>query len=161
MPKPPSNNRRYQLTHLWDRHKEILRLISAGLDDNSIAMQLGVTRAVVSYTRNSELGKRELAILRVARDQGVCNIQKRVLELAEPALNVLETAMKSEDSPWAIKLRAAMDVLNREGTTSGSGTQKVQGEMIHKHLTLADIQEIKQRAKAINSTPVSVEVVND
>ena len=68
MGHPPSGHRKYQISHTWEIHNEIIRLTAVGMRQVDIAAQLGVTAAMVSYTLNSDIARARLAELRGMRD---------------------------------------------------------------------------------------------
>ena len=100
---------------------------------------------MVSYTANSELMRRELELLRGARDSDVIDVAKQIKEMAPKALKVLENILEDELAPAPTKLATAKDVLDRGGY-GASKHISFTGAM--GHFTAQDIEEIKDRAKA-------------
>lgn len=142
---PAVEPRQYQIQQLWDLHHEILRRLIIGQKSVDIARDLGVTSAVISYVKNSEVGKRQLSLMRSAADLNAVDVAVRVKELAVTAVKVMEEGM-DPDQPMALRLKAATDVLDR----AGFGAPKIlRTENVHAVLTRDDIEEIKQKARSM------------
>ena len=143
MGRPPfSTKRAYEITHLWDNTKEILRRLTLGQKGVDIAKDLGCTPATVSNARNSEVGRDYLRRLHEGAELDVIDVQGRIREIAPKALARLEELMESKaDGPLAAKI--SMDILDRAGL--GAPT-RVQSEHLHGHFTLDELNEIKKRA---------------
>lgn len=145
MGRLPSNNRKYQIQSLQERHREILRMLSLGQSAKDISQSLGITTAVVHYVKNSHLGKRELSLMQGARNGSAIDISNQIQELAPEALETLEMLMRDEEeSPDTLRAKIAMDVLDRAG--HGAVRKQVS---LHQNLSKEDIDNIKQRAKDI------------
>ncbi len=147
----PKNNRVYEIKHLQERHKEILRRLTLGESAKNIAGALGITRAVVTYTQNSEIGRAKLDDLQDGRDETVKSITSHITELQPRALEVLEGALngtikqvEGANITTTLQVKVAQDLLGRGGHVAPS---RIQGHFEHEHkLTASDIDKIKQRA---------------
>lgn len=135
--------RQYQIQQLWEVHHEVLRRLVLGQKSIEIARDLAITPAVVSYVKNSEVGRRQLSLMRAAADVSVVNITGRIKEIASEAVRVMEAAL-SEDHPMGIRLKAATDVLDRAGYAA---PKVLRTENYHAHFGAEDIEEIKKRAR--------------
>jgi hypothetical protein len=145
MGKLATVSRKYQLKELQDIHHEIKRLRILGMKSVDIAHYLGITEAVVSYTLNSELMRRELEMMRGARDSEAIDVAKQIKEMAPKALKVLEGILEDELVPAPTRLATAKDVLDRGGY--GASRQiDIRGAV--GYFTAQDIEEIKDRARA-------------
>lgn len=144
MGRIPSKDRKYNIQKLWDVHHEILRLTLLGLKSVDIATMLGVTPAMVSYTQNSTIAKRQLAVMRGARDANAVDVAKTIQELQPAAVQKLSELMESETE--AISLKAAMTLLDRGGNAP---VQRVQADHRHLSFTLDEINDIKNRARQV------------
>lgn len=145
MGKLPDVERKYQIQEMWSVHHEITRLLLIGMKEVDIARQLSVTPAMVSYTKNSAVVKRQLALLQGARDLDAVDISQRIKELLPKAVDKLEELLDNSQNE-SIQYKVAADVLDR----GGHGAVKMfQGQVAHAVLTKQDIDEIKQRAKEI------------
>lgn len=140
MARPPTGERNYQISHMWDVHHEIVRLLVMGAKSKDIAKQLNVSDAMVSYTANSAIVQRQIAVMRGARDADAVTISKKIQELAPKAVEVLDKLLDSQQEN--IQLKSAVDVLDR----AGHGAVKKEMSLVG-HLTKEDIDEIKARAK--------------
>jgi len=134
----------FTVENVWDSHQEIMRLAVTGMKQVDIAEQLGVTEAMVSYTLNSPVVKRQLSIMRAARDVDAIDVAKRIQEIAPKALEVLEELL--EEGNQAIKFRSATDILDRAGHAA---VKTVRTQNLSVHLTREDLDEVKQRAREI------------
>jgi len=145
-PLPP-NERKFELGHLYAVHKEILRRLVLGQKPKDIAEALGVTRTVVTYTQNSELGRQHMRTLEAARDAQTADVSRAILETAPESLSILQDLQRDEDTPRALRARVAFGILDRGGygptkksiiDDKRSGTGGI--------FSQKDIEALKQRA---------------
>jgi hypothetical protein len=144
MGRLPTGNRKYQITHLWEDHKEIARRLLMGEKAVDIADDMGYSPVTVSITRNSQIFKDHMAVLEAQRDADSVDVARRIQELAPVALQKLRTIMDDEDTSKALQTKIAMSLLDRAG--HGAIT-KVTGMVAHAKLTPDDLQAIKERAR--------------
>ncbi len=143
MGRHPSNEPlQYQIQQLHDLHHEILRRLVVGQKTQDIARDLNITPVTVTYVKNSEIGKRQLSVMRSAADVSAVDVAGHIKQLAAKAVGILESAL--ELGPTALGMRAAFDVLDRAGF---GAPRIVRTENVHAHLTREDIEELKHRAK--------------
>lgn len=141
---PSPNGRKYQIQHMWDLHHEICRLALLGMKHVEIAESLGVTPATVGNTLGSELVKKQLMIMRGARDASSVDISKKIQEMLPEALDVLENILRNENASSSVRTNIAQDLLDR----GGHGAPKiVETRGFMAHLSGEDIERIKQRAR--------------
>jgi hypothetical protein len=140
----PKAERTFRIGQLWDTHHEILRRLSLGEKGSVIAEDLGVSKAMVSYTKNSKLGEDRLGILRGAMDAETIDLGIRINKFAPKALELLEDVVegKFEDASIALRARYADRHLDRAGY---SPVKKM--AVASASLTREDIEGIKKRAK--------------
>lgn len=155
MGRPATGERKYNIQHLWDVHHEIVRLLVTGMKNVEIAATLGVTEAMVSYTANSPIVKRQLELLRAARDLESVDVARKIQEIALDAVEVMEKHVKSATE--SISLKAAQDILDRAGFAP---VKKISTENVHAHLTREDIDDIKKRARQYVTEADSGLVIN-
>ena len=136
--------RKYTIGQMWDIHREVMRLAVSGMKQTEIAYELGVTAAMVSYTLNSPIVKRQLDFMRAARDGEAIDVGKRISELAKQAVEVVG-GLLNESLP-NIRLAAAKDVLDRAGYAP---IKRIQAEVSTTHFTSDEIASIKKRAREI------------
>lgn len=144
MGRLPTGNRKYAIQALWDVHHEITRLALLGLKHVDIANTLGITPTMVSYTLNSPIVKRQLAIMRGARDAEAVDVAAQIKSLAPKAVEVLEDLLTSESE--SMKYKAATGILDRAGHAP---VQRLQASVAHGYFTADEIADIKSRAKDI------------
>lgn len=145
MGRHPLGDRSYQISKMWDVHHEIVRLASCGAKQVDIAAILNVTPEMVSYTLNSSIVKRQLELLRSARDVESMDVAKRIQEIALVAVEKMAELVEQEDNK-AVQLSASRDILDRAGHGAVKKMQ-VDGRMMH--FTPEDLAEIKARAKEL------------
>ena len=136
--------RSFTVENIWDRHQEIMRLALTGMKQVDIANELGVSEVMVSYTLNSPVVKRQMSLMRAARDCDAVDVAKRIQEIAPKAIDTLEGLL--EGSNDSIKLRAATDILDRAGHAA---VKTIRTQSLAVHLNKDDLDEIKQRAREI------------
>jgi hypothetical protein len=138
----------WNVSTLSDFHKEVLRLVSVGMSNVDIAEQLSCSAQAVSNIRNSPVSKEHLEKLSGARDADTVDINDRINELAPRALELLENIINGtgEGEKASISLRAkeANALLDRAGF---SPVRKLSSQGLSMHLTVDDIERIKERAK--------------
>lgn len=141
---PSPEGRKYQIQHMWGLHHEICRLALLGMKQVEIAERLNVTPATVGNTLGSEIVKKQMMILRGARDASTVDVARRIQEMLPEALDVMENILRNENASSAVRFGVAKDLLDR----GGHGAPKVietRGFMTH--LSGEDIERIKQRAR--------------
>lgn len=157
MGRLPTGNRKYQIDHIWNVHHEVKRLALLGMKSVDIARTLNVSEAMVSYTLNSTIVRRELDIMRGARDLDALEVSRSIKALAPQAVEVLSDMLAEGNIPQ-LRLAAAKDVLDRSGHPAVRGVEVSAGKTF---LTRDEIADIKQRAKSIGLTVVPSESVID
>lgn len=140
----PNVRKTFTVENIWDSHQEVMRLAVTGMKQSDIAKELGVTEAMVSYTLNSPVVKRQMSIMRSARDVDAVDVAKRIQEIAPKAIDTLEELLLEGND--TIKLRAATDILDRAGHAA---VKTLRTESLAIHLNKDDLDEIKRRAREI------------
>ena len=113
-----------------------------GYKDTQIAKILEITKATVSNTLNSDLGRDKLSKLRLRRDRETIDVAKRVAELLPEAMNVYEDILQGGKSTKMMKDTADTVVMDIGGYRAPT---KVQKESAHIHMTASDLEEFKRR----------------
>lgn len=137
----PNLRKTYDIQKLWDSNREILRLLVLGWKDKEIAEKLGVTPQTVSNTRNSTLGKRQLAVMNGARDAEVMDVKKKVDSLIPMAFQVYEEILESEGISKLKKDTADTIIMQLGGNAAPTKVDVRQTSMV-----LGKIEIIKERA---------------
>uniref|UniRef100_A0A6M3KLP7 Uncharacterized protein n=1 Tax=viral metagenome TaxID=1070528 RepID=A0A6M3KLP7_9ZZZZ len=156
MGRLPTGNRQYQIEHVWNVHHEITRLALIGMKSVDIAHTLNISPVTVSYTLNSTIVRRQLDIMRAARDVDALEVSRNIKNLAPRAVKVLEELMECELPN--IKLSSAKDVLDRAGFPA---VKEVNINTGRTYLTKDEIEDIKARARHIGLTVVPTESIID
>lgn len=142
---PTNGSRKYQVKAIWNQHHEIMRLSLCGWKQADIARHLGVSEAMVTYTLNSEIVRKQMAIMRGARDAEALDVAIEIKRLAPLALKRLEEVLSDETAQARLRVEVAKDLLDRAGYAP---VKQIEGKMLNMHLTAEDIEDIKNRAKA-------------
>lgn len=142
MGRNPTGRRKYQIESLWNSHHEVMRLLLLGWKSKDVAEHLGVTEAMVSYTKNSALVQRQLAIMQGARDAEVLDCAIEIKKRVGKALEVLDDTLSLDAQP-ALRFRAAEAVLDREAPK----INRFEGTVAK--LTAADLTALKERALSV------------
>ena len=133
------------VSELKDQHHEIIRRLLLGQKSTFIAEQLGVSTAMVNYTKNSPVVQERLQFLRTARDAKVIDVAAHIKRVAPKSIQLLEQVIEGKgegaDAPISLRCRVAMDNLDRAGHTP---VKKFQGAV--SHFTSDDIAELKNEA---------------
>ena len=138
MGRHPSGERKYEIEHIWDVHREILRRLVLGQSRKQIAEDLGITPQTVTNVANSQVAQRELERLRNERDEQVKDVKKIIERASVKAALVLEEVIEDPGARGSDRVRAAIDILDR----AGHGAVKKVAQM---HLTPEDIERIRER----------------
>jgi hypothetical protein len=149
------------VSYLWERHREIARLLVAGERPVDICKRLGYTQSWLSTVMNSPVFKEYLAKLSERKDEQAIDIRKQIEEGAQVGVSALLKILKEEDEykdrvSVQQKIKIAQDFLDREG--HGKIT-KVVNDTTVKVLTEDRIQSLKERRQAMlaNLAPVAIE----
>lgn len=139
------NGRAYQKHVLRARDHEIIRLHLLGMKGVDIATQLGITPVTVSTTLNSAAARYFLNMLSASRDSEAVDISRSLSDCAPRALEFLrDDVLENENAPIHLRARVADTLLGLAGFVRPQRIQ-VSGQI--SHITPADIEEIKNRAR--------------
>ena len=143
----PGEKRTFEVSEMWDVHHEIVRRLLLGQKVVGIARDLGVSEAMVSYTRNSPVVRGKLEIMKGARDAETLDLAKRIRENAPESLRLLEDIISGEVDGTSVPLNMrrieANTMMNRAGFAP---VQTIKGAILHGHYTSDEIDDIKKRA---------------
>jgi len=141
--KDPNGRRQYEVSRLWDKHHEVIRLIVLGFGNKEISEIVGVTPQNVSDIRNSEIPQRHIKVLQAARDSKCVDVSRALMEDAPKSLQLLMDVRDGEEAA-DIRLRAsvAQDLLSRAGYGK---VQKVQGAVVHGVVSEETLARVKAR----------------
>ena len=135
------------LTHLWERHKEIMRRLVAGERQVDIAKDLDMTQSRMSIICNSPAFKTQLERLSVGADNNALDVQDRVTNLSNDAMSVLENVLQDgENLPRKLQVDVAKDILDRAGH---GAVKKTENRNLNTTLTAEDIESMKADAAKV------------
>lgn len=156
--------RKYGLSNIRPRHREMARRVVLGQTQIEIAKALGISQPRMSVIVNSPLFKIEIKRLEELRDAGVADIRQDLQEMAPGALETLERTMY-QGKTEKIKVQCAESILDRAGHGK---INKVEGLVQHNHSSmshqeLVDLveQRVKRMSDASNQTQKAAEDAKD
>lgn len=141
------------VTYLWERHKEVARLLIAGMRPVDISKKLGYTQAWLSTMMNSPVFKDYVSKLSERKDEGAIDIKRQIEEGAQVGVSELLKILKGEGEyregvSVTQKIKVAQDFLDREGHAK---VTKVQTQSTITVLSEDRIQALKDRRAALLS----------
>lgn len=161
----PDNQKRYQLSQLYDTHHEIIRRLAVGESPAEIAAALDITPQTVSNVRNTAMARAKMQVLREARDKEFAVATKRVTDLMPKAINLLEVLLRQGESIAGYDPGAALRIVDHT-LRYAQFTQEKGNVNLHLHqhggggATAEDLDEVKRSAAAAVSEG-AVEVIVD
>jgi len=132
------------IKQIWQQHHEVIRLAVLGFGTMEIARSVGFTPAMIRNILGSEVVKRQIQVMAGAKDFDCLEIKKEIEGLAPLAVEVLRSIMENENEASRNRLAAATDVLDRVGLAA---PKVIHGTLDVTHLTVSDLNELKQRAR--------------
>lgn len=131
------------LTHLWERHKEIIRRLIAGDRQKDIADDLGMSYSRMSIICNSPAFRNELERKSLGADSNALDVQDRVTALSIDAMSVLEDVLQNgENIPKKLQVEVAKDIMDRAGHGAVKKTATLTAT-----LGADDIAEMRKRSE--------------
>ena len=138
-----TNARKQEVKNLWASHREMLRRVAVGQPVKEIAEEMKVSPTTVSNVKNSHLGRTHFERIQERIDEGAIKVAQEIKRLAPEAIATMRDVMNDEDSPAAVRIKAAADILDR----AGYGAVKTTNVAIsHGVFTPTDIDAMKRRA---------------
>jgi predicted transcriptional regulator len=140
----PQTRKTFEVAELHETHHEIMRRLLLGQKSSAIAEDLGVSRAMVSYVKNSRVVQERLNEMQGARDAETVDLAVEIRKQAPKALKLLNKIIEGEiDAPITTRAREANNWLDRAGF---GAVKRVEGNFAHAHFTPEEIEDIKRRA---------------
>ena len=117
-----------------------------GQKASSIAEEMGVSRAMVSYVRKSRVVQDRLDELKAERDSDSVDLARYIKQKAPQALRLLDKIIAGDiDAPTTVRAREANNWLDRAGYAP---VRSIQAQHIHGHFTADEIEDLKRQAIA-------------
>jgi len=138
---PMKRGRKYAIQEIWDTHHEILRRLMLGQKSVDIAADLGVSEAMVSYTKNSPVCQKQLEIMHGARDAEFLDVATEIRKMVPNAVKLMAEALVDPDEKLGDRLKVAFEVLERESPK----IRKFEGAV--GYYTADDIERLKARGR--------------
>jgi len=150
------------VTYLWERHKEVARLLVSGMRPIDISRRLGYTPAWLSTMMNSPVFKNYLGQLSSGKDERALDIRSQIKEGALFGAAELLKIIKGEGEykdgvTTSLKVKIAQDFLDREGHGKVTKVQQ------HTSITVLDgnkLEELKARRAALLSNLTDQKVID-
>lgn len=146
LPVQPKNS--FVVSKIWDRHKEMIRLIHLGAKNVEIAEKLGCTPQSVSQVRNSPIVQQQLSIMQAARDADTIDLSKEIMRIAPTALKNLEQALSAqgrfENITAGQQISVSQDILDRAGHGKVIKNQNLNANVF---FTPEEIESLKERGR--------------
>lgn len=138
-------SRTFEVNEMWELHHEIVRRLVLGQKNADVARALNVSEQMVSYTRNSKVVKKQLDIMRAARDADTIDIAKDIRDKAPKALALLEDIIDDHGETFSMGLAAktAENWMDRAGYPA---PRNVNVAAVVAHFTSDEIAELKRQA---------------
>ena len=138
-PEPRRNS--YAVRERW---REVARMVVLGVRTGVIAQELDLTPSTVSSILRQPETQQYIEELRTMRDENVADVHDRIVSCADNAVNFLEAILSgSEDVSQALKLKAALTILDRAGHPAATKNIHVG---LTGHLSAQDIEDMRRRA---------------
>lgn len=138
--------RNIQIKEIHQRQREMARLASMGISNKEIAATLNITPQNVSDNINSPLLRAHINDLQASKDGDVVAQARRLSQLASQAIDNIEKGINGEaELTDRDRMKLSTDVLDRVGLGK---TINISGKVIHGHMTVADIEDLKERHAA-------------
>jgi hypothetical protein len=130
------------LQELKSQHREIARLKFEGQRPAEIASITGMALSSIHGILSDPLCKAHMARLSDDADNSVVNVRRKLAKMNTKAVDVIDEILThSEGTSSAVRLKAAQDVLNRNGFAP-----VLESRHMSVHITSDDLNEMKQRA---------------
>lgn len=134
------------LQHMWERQKEIARLLVAGKTQKEIGDMLKISQTRMSIICNSPIFKDHVDELSRRRDIEAVDVQETIERASQDAVQFLHRVLRGEvdQASTNTKVKVAQDFLDR----GGYGKTSIQrNENVNITLNASKIEELKQRRK--------------
>jgi predicted transcriptional regulator len=115
---PRRNGGTFTPGKLRDTHREVLRLVAAGMKQVDVAEHMNVSPAMVCYTMKSELGKEQLERLRAMRDGNAVDVQAEIAAAQGVAFATLLEFLVDQNHDKRERRAIAQDLLDRGGNSA-------------------------------------------
>jgi len=141
----PQRTRKQNLSALYERHQEIVRLKALGYSNSKIAECVGVSERMVTLTLNSPLAVGLRQEIQTRKNEDAATINERIASLSDAAVTYMQKILSGEietASP-GLRVKVCESILDRAGH---SRIVKTQATNLTAHLTADEIEELRERA---------------
>lgn len=130
------------VTHLWERHKQIARLLLQGKTLVEVAKEMKYSPVWISVVSNSPVFKKYLESLRGRVELGITDIRTEINNGASKSVGLLIKLMDDPQTNSQTKAKIAHDFLDRAGF---GAVKTIRSENLSVHLTGDRIAELKEK----------------
>ena len=157
--KAPPGTKVQRIWEHWDEVKRLLVVSNGCFTNQQIADKIGCTAQTVSNIRNNPLIQEKIALLQSERDESAVEIGEQVKEIAPAALALLKSTIHAaQDDMDNFDMLDMDDKLQDRGLKASktvldhSIPKKVESKVIPGHITLQQINMIKERRMAVEAS---------
>jgi len=156
--KAPPGTKVQRIWEHWDEVKRLLVVSNGCFTNQQIADKIGCTAQTVSNIRNNPLIQEKIALLQSERDESAVEIGEQVKEIAPAALAFLKSTINMAQDDLDSTMGAPDDKMQDRGLKSSktvldhSIPKKVESKVIPGHITLQQINMIKERRMAVEAS---------
>lgn len=151
------------LTYMWERHKEIARLVVIGMKPKEIGEKLGMLPCRLSIVMNSPVFKTYLATLSERREEAAFDMKKELMKGAEKGVKFLLDTMDLEDGSVTkgLKTKIATEFLDRSGFGRSSTVNTNNTTVVCTESFLEKLKEERKRLLGGLAIEIEAEVLNN
>jgi Mn-dependent DtxR family transcriptional regulator len=160
--------KKYQIERLWEHHGQIIRLLVASngkFTNKEIAAEVGCSPQTVSNVRNNPLAQSEIRSLMGQANDNAVDVAKEIRDLFPIAANVLKNTMKMAETEVDVacidpkilsqSVRSAITIIDH------THPRQVAGTILHNHMSLAEIMDIKEQVDAQISNVQEANIIEE
>lgn len=132
----------YGLQHLWERHKEIARLLVSGMTQQEIAIKLHFSESWLSIVCNSPTFKKYLEQLRGRVEVGLADVRSVINDGAVKSASLLINMLGDKSVSPSTQAKVAFDFLDRAGY---GAVKTVRNENLTVTLTSDRLEKLREQ----------------
>lgn len=160
----PGKKKSYEIQRLWEHHHQVKRLLvisNGSYTNRQIADIVGCSKQTVSNVRNHPLMRAELEKMMAAADAEAINVGKQIREIAPLAVEVMRETMEDSLDEYADPKVRALGVRSAIATLDHAHPKQTRGTVLHGHLSLGQIQDLKNKVKVEQSVPTEAVMIEE
>lgn len=131
---------------MWERHRQIARLILLGYTNNQIADEIGMDRPAVCKLRNSPVIQKHLATMEARADDEAIDIRTEITNYLPKCLETIQGVIEDPEASDRLRVDASFKMLGLGGYVP---PKNINMKSVSAHLSGEDIAKIRQRAMEV------------